>query len=59
MTPEQFLERLKEIYKPCPPRSHYDPEWCHGKADELMEELLLSLGYGEGIEFLRKERWYS
>jgi hypothetical protein len=37
-----------------------DAEVGHIKADELMEELLISLGYEEGVTLMRgMMRWYA
>jgi hypothetical protein len=53
MTPEEFKERMEKC------RSE-DIEAGHGYADDLMCELLRSLGYGEGIEvFENMEKWYA
>lgn len=56
MTPERFLEEVRII------GTSYcgDLEALHGATDTLMEELLISLGYGEGVELIRSmERWYA
>lgn len=54
ITPAQFLERLKEIYSDC----RFEEQ--HVQADKLMEETLRALGYGNGVEYLRRQtRWYS
>jgi len=38
----------------------FDPESFHGDTDDLMEELLISLGYRKGVELIRnKTRWYG
>ena len=37
-----------------------DPEVMHGKADDLVCELLKSLGYLEGLKIYEKmEKWYA
>ena len=56
MTAEEFSKSVREIV------SAYDgdAEIYHGKIDDLMEELLIELGYGEGVELLRRPaRWYA
>ena len=38
----------------------YDTETKHRMLDELMEEMLISLGYEEGVHLIRnEERWYG
>ncbi len=55
MTPEEFLQKLQELYG-----EGQDPERFHGEADDLIVELLKQLGYGEGAEFFDKcEKWYG
>jgi hypothetical protein len=54
MSPEVFAEKMKNIFK------NYDTEMAHVEADELMAEVLSSLGYEEGVKiFLSKEKWYA
>ena len=56
MTPEEFKN---EVIKGLDPMNG-DEESTHGNTDYLMEELLIFLGYGEGIELIRKStRWYA
>ena len=53
MTPQEFKEKMKEL-------ESYDTEYRHIKADELMCQLLISLGYEEGIEIYSNFlMWYS
>lgn len=41
-------------------RDRLDPEMSHIRADELMCELLETLGYGEAVKiFEEMEKWYS
>jgi len=57
MTPEKFLAQVKETIKA---PSDNDVEYDHMETDRLMEEALITLGYAEGIEFIRNNtRWYS
>lgn len=54
MTPEDFLEKIKHI------EWMYagDTEMMHSELDTATENLLIELGYGEAVEYLRKlERW--
>lgn len=56
MSPEEFLEKVKKIYE----RTEKDVECFHDRTDFLMENLLIELGYRDGVEFIRsKERWYA
>ena len=55
MTPEEFAKRMREIFA-----SGYDPERAHGDADDLLCEVLASLGYKEGVDTFRQAtRWYA
>lgn len=73
MTPQEFKQKMLEIAG-CPGleitpdtdlsnlqiTGTYDPEAAHGEADDLMGDLLISLGYQEGVAVFRAmERWYS
>lgn len=52
-TPEEFAAKMREIAK-------QKPDAAHGDADELMEKLLVSLGYEEGIRVMQgMTRWYA
>lgn len=56
MTPEQFLEEMKEIFK----ANERDTEQDHSAADSLMCEVLTQLGYGDGVRvFEEADKWYS
>lgn len=58
ITPAEFERRMFAIAHP-KDRSYYEEE-AHIEADELMEELLIELGYGAGIEIFRSmPKWYS
>ena len=53
LTPKEFLKEMKKY-------NNDDPDSDHWNADTLMEELLISLGYGEGVtEFRQIDKWYS
>ncbi len=57
MTPEQFRDRMKEIFAA---GARGDREGQHMDADDLMCELLESLGYKEGVEIFRQaDKWYA
>lgn len=55
-SPEEFYQKMlkiKEDYE-------YDKEKLHGEMDDLMCEVLKSLGYGKGIGiFEDTDKWYS
>lgn len=56
MTPKEFKKRMEEI------AHEYgdDDEIAHIKADELLCEVLIDLGYGAGVEIFEKlGKWYS
>lgn len=54
ITPEEFKNKIKILAK------GPDPEHNHWYADEVMIELLISLGYNEGVQIFREmEKWYS
>lgn len=37
-----------------------DIEYSHGAADDLMEQVLTELGYGEGVQiFEQMGKWYA
>lgn len=56
MTKDEFFKDmidLSELYA-------YDCEMFHITADKLMCDLLIKLGYGDGINvFLDADKWYS
>ena len=55
MTPGEFSDKMAKIYHP-----DYEEHEAHVAADNLMMDLLTSLGYDEGVAIFRKaERWYS
>lgn len=54
MTSKEFAEKMKEIFK------DGGSELPHIDANELMAEVLSSLGYEEGVKiFLSNEKWYA
>ena len=54
MTSKEFAEKMEEIFK------NGDGELSHIEADELMAEVLSSLGYEEGVKiFFSHEKWYA
>jgi hypothetical protein len=56
LTPEEFAQKVKFLIK----EGRGDNEVLHGDTDDLMEDLLIALGYEEGIEIIRNtERWYA
>jgi len=56
MTPKEFADRMREIAK----YADDDTEAAHGNADDLMCQLLTTLGYHEGVQiFVEMPRWYA
>lgn len=56
MTPEEFADKMEAIRDD----PNGDTESDHAKADDLMCELLRSLGYGDGVKiFEAMEKWYA
>jgi len=56
MTPDEFLNKMKEFNK----NYSDDPESLHGFGDQLMIDILSSLGYSDGCnEFLSWNIWYA
>lgn len=54
MPPEVFAEKMKNIFK------NYDTEAAHIEADDLMAEVLSTLGYEKGVQiFSSNEKWYA
>jgi hypothetical protein len=65
MTPEEFKTHMENISKDVMELDDQNPdmpsmiEAAHIKADELMCEILIELGYEEGIKiFKRMEKFY-
>lgn len=63
MTPEEFAEKMRELAGDPDDNGYYwpgDPEAAHHDMDDLMCEVLESLGYGEGVEIFRNTyKWYA
>ena len=56
LTPQEFAEKMRSIKRDY----EGDTECLHGALDEAMEDLLVSLGYSEGINIAKKcPRWYA
>jgi len=61
MTPEEALAKAKEIVE----GKNKAGNWClevegHQDLDDLLCEILVSLGYGDLVEFYKKqERWFE
>jgi len=54
MTKDEAIERLQEC------QWNGDTEAAHGKADDVLCDLLLSLGYKDVVEEWDKvDKWYS
>jgi hypothetical protein len=56
MSPEEFKKAMQEIRE----KFGGDEEAAHDKMDNLICDLLVTLGYSEGIEiFKRQDKWYA
>lgn len=56
LTPEQFKEEMERLER----EYDGDPEYMHGAGDDLMCNLLRSLGYSEGIDIYDNwTKWYA
>lgn len=56
MAPEEFTTRMRQISE----EMGDDPEIAHGAADDLICDLLGSLGYTDGVaEFKNLSKWYA
>lgn len=56
MSPEDFAARVRNTITDV----GHDPEACHCELDLLMEQVLIELGYGDGVEAMQKaKRWYA
>lgn len=54
MTPEEFKQKMEQAF------DSNDIEMNHINADELMCELLESLGFEEGVKvFTQNAKWYA
>lgn len=61
MTPEEFKEKMNDVIKSgLDPIFGFDAEIAHVCADNLMRELLIQLGYEEGVQiFDNMPKYYS
>ena len=61
MSPEEFKKKMKELQIKEELRGiYFDREEMHIAMDELMCEVLNSLGYEEGVEiFQNTYKWYA
>ena len=61
LTPEEFSIAMMQIKSgTCYDERRYDEEDQHRDADELMCNVLRSLGYGDGVDiFDDMYKWYS
>jgi hypothetical protein len=56
MSPEEFKAKMEAIRN----NDFYDSEVAHGDIDNLMAEVLESLGYGEGLAVIEgMTLWYA
>ena len=57
LTPEEFKNKMEELSKIS---KDVDTEHSHREQDYLMCDLLINLGYRDGIKiFLNSKRWYA
>ena len=61
LTPEEFTKAMKDISdKLVEDLPYYDEEDAHMEMDDLMCDLLRTLGYGDGVDvFENTDKWYS
>ena len=60
ITPEEFAQRMADIFDYKKHDPYYDQESSHYEADNLMTELLRSLGYEKGCDIFDNEsKWYA
>lgn len=60
MTPEEFKQAMADAHKKYWETKWLDEEYGHIAMDEIMCDLLKSLGYGEGIDiFENTPKWYA
>lgn len=56
MTPAEFATAMKAI----PTEYRGDPEVAHMMADDLLCQVLISLGYAEGVmAYTAMDKWYA
>jgi hypothetical protein len=56
MTPQEFATEMEKLSI----LANGDPEAAHGKADDLLCEVLESLGYSDGVQiFVEMDKWYA
>ena len=56
MTPEEFARQMEALA----PKNLTEIDEAHMEMDNLMGEVLMSLGYGEGVMVFRNaEKWYA
>jgi hypothetical protein len=57
MTPEEFTQKMMSVFIG---DGWNDPEIAHSEMDELLCEVLVGLGYHEGVDIFRKQdKWYA
>jgi hypothetical protein len=60
LTPEQFAEKMRELFPRPGGMPHYDTDAAHAQADRLLCQVLRSLGYGDGVTiFEDADKWYA
>lgn len=54
LSPEEFAKKMKEIKMEC------DIEDAHAEMDDLMCDVLIQLGYKDGVDvFNSTDKWYA
>lgn len=60
MTPEMFTDKMKAIINDSKNEIVFDEEVAHARMDDLMCEVLVELGYEEGVRiFEETSKYYS
>lgn len=60
ITPEEFYEKMVAIKKEWGIEGKNRTETLHEEMDWLMEDVLIELGYGKGIEIFNSvDVWYA
>lgn len=59
ISPEGFCNKVKFILAEIEANDGYQPD-THEAGEDMMEELLIALGYGAAMQIIRSyDRWYS
>lgn len=56
MTPDEFKDKMQQIVDDC----GWDCEGAHSAMDDLMCDLLRTMGYYDGVDiFNYQDKWYA